>query len=412
MKKQKTTKKIISLALAVILLLALVIPVGAKAAGPFEAGAGDNIGSHFDFEDFYENGGLTAFQALLPAIAGKKWLTNPQFIAGSEGFGGENGASVGSPVGNWAWNLFVMSWHKLNADGDMISSKYCGNYGMWGDKGFFVEWKYDQAYIADSFLLATGNDCTAYPRRMADGWTFSGSNDGSSWTVLYTGKGEDYDPITFTWWRFDLPDNTEAFQYYRLFADDYYDDQDIIQLSVVAVTGNLPVSAMVTPAPVAAAPAPAAPLPAPRTIFQTARPTSATVLINGEEAAFDAYNIEGNNYFKMCDLAFVLSGTDKQFNVGWEIDEKGTSLVTLTSGEAYDIVGGEMEPSTTAGSITVTTGAYGIYLDGEWEAFTAYLIGGNNYFKLRDIMEALDVYVGWDGASNTITLDTGMGYES
>ena len=169
-----------------------------------------------------------------------------------------------------------------------------------------------------------------------------------------------------------------------------------------------------TPAPVAVDPAPAVLAPDPRAyipVNQTARPTSATVLIDGEEAAFDAYNIEGNNYFKLRDLAFVLSGTEKQFNVGWEIDEKGTGLVTLTSGESYDIVGGEMEASATEGNRTAAPGTSGIYLDGEWTAFTAYLIGGNNYFKLRDIMEALDVYVGWDGASNTITLDTGMGYE-
>ena len=142
---------------------------------------------------------------------------------------------------------------------------------------------------------------------------------------------------------------------------------------------------------------------------QTARPTSATVLINGENAAFDAYNIEGNNYFKLRDLAFVLSGTEKQFNVGWD---RENNAIALTSGEAYDIVGGEMEPSTTEGNRTATPTTSEIYLDGELAEFTAYLIGGNNYFKLRDVMETFDVYVGWDGASNTITLDTSMGYES
>ena len=51
----------------------------------------------------------------------------------------------------------------------------------------------------------------------------------------------------------------------------------------------------------------------------SANPTNAKVLVNGEEVAFDAYTIDGSNYFKLRDLAFVLNGTEKQFEVGWEI---------------------------------------------------------------------------------------------
>src|SRR5690606_13684686 len=47
-------------------------------------------------------------------------------------------------------------------------------------------------------------------------------------------------------------------------------------------------------------------------------PTSSTVLVNGEEVAFDAYVINSNNYFKLRDLAHVVSGTEKQFEVSWD----------------------------------------------------------------------------------------------
>ena len=252
------------LAVAVILamMFSLNIVVNARAAGPFAAGAPDNVGSHDDYVEFYESGGLSAWDALQPALDGRNFLANPVFVDGVEGYGGEDGEPIGSPDGEWAWNALVMSWDKLNADGDMRSSKYCGNDTMWEDNGFFITWKYDQPYIADAFYLATGNDCTPTPRRMADGWTFSGSNDGTNWTVLYTGQTADYDPITYTWWRFDLPGNTELFQYYKLWAEGYDPDQgqNIIQLSVLAVSGNLPVAE----APVEEAPPPeAAPLPAP-----------------------------------------------------------------------------------------------------------------------------------------------------
>jgi hypothetical protein len=38
------------------------------------------------------------------------------------------------------------------------------------------------------------------------------------------------------------------------------------------------------------------------------------------------------------------------------------------------------------------------------------LSSGNNFFKLRDLMEVLDVYVGYDNATKAITLDTSKGY--
>ncbi|MCL2816160.1 MAG: hypothetical protein FWD23_16330, partial [Oscillospiraceae bacterium] len=214
----------IVLVLAMMFSMSMVVNA-AKAAGPFVAGAPDNVGNADDYEEFYAGGGLTAWDALQPALEGRNYLKDPVFVAGCEGFGGDDGEEVGSPDGEWSWNALVMDWHKLNADGDMRSSKYCGNDGMWDD-GFFITWKYDQAYIADAFYLATGNDCTEWPRRMCDGWTLSGSNDGSAWTVLYTGMAEDYEPITYTWWRFDLPSNTEAFQYYKLYAEDRYEEQD------------------------------------------------------------------------------------------------------------------------------------------------------------------------------------------
>ena len=43
-------------------------------------------------------------------------------------------------------------------------------------------------------------------------------------------------------------------------------------------------------------------------------------------------------------------------------------------------------------------------------AFDAYLINGNNYFKLRDIGAAFNFGVDWDGAKNTIVIDTSKGY--
>lgn len=44
----------------------------------------------------------------------------------------------------------------------------------------------------------------------------------------------------------------------------------------------------------------------------TATPTSSKVLVNSKVIAIDAYNIDGNNYFKLRDVAKVVSGSSKQ----------------------------------------------------------------------------------------------------
>jgi hypothetical protein len=138
----------------------------------------------------------------------------------------------------------------------------------------------------------------------------------------------------------------------------------------------------------------------------TAVPNASSVLVNGKTVAFDAYTINQNNYFKLRDLAFTLSGTKEQFELAYDNE---TKAITITSGKVYTPVGGEMTGKG-SGNKTPTPTASKIYLDGKEVNFTVYTIEGNNYFKLRDVASALDFYVGWDGTKNTITIDTNKEY--
>ena len=137
----------------------------------------------------------------------------------------------------------------------------------------------------------------------------------------------------------------------------------------------------------------------------SANPTNSKVLVNGKEVAFDAYTIDGSNYFKLRDLAYVLNGTEKQFEVGWD---NASKTITLTSGSAYTANGSEMAKGSGAQNASVS--ASKLLIDGKEVSLTAYTIGGNNYFKLRDIGQAFDFGIGWDNASKTITIDTSAGY--
>lgn len=137
-----------------------------------------------------------------------------------------------------------------------------------------------------------------------------------------------------------------------------------------------------------------------------ATPTASKVLVNGSSVSFDAYTVTGNNYFKLRDLAKVLSGTGKQFNVSWDSTNK---VINLVSGSPYTVVGGEMAAGDRKTKQAVVNSSP-IYKDGVQVSLTAYTINGNNYFKLRDLGQVFDFGVTWDGTANTIRINTSIGY--
>jgi hypothetical protein len=140
----------------------------------------------------------------------------------------------------------------------------------------------------------------------------------------------------------------------------------------------------------------------------TAIPTSSRVLVDGTDVSFEAYNINGNNYFKLRDLAKVISGSEKQFQVGWD---SVANAIQLTSNKSYTTVGGELALSGNTQNRSATATTSKLYLDGKAISLTAYNIGGNNYFKLRDVGKTFNFGIGYDNATKVITIDTPLDYE-
>ena len=134
-----------------------------------------------------------------------------------------------------------------------------------------------------------------------------------------------------------------------------------------------------------------------------AAPTASKVTVNGASKAFEAYNINDNNYFKLRDIAYVLNGTDASFSVGWD---GAANSIALVKGEAYAPTGSELKVSGTKDIKDAVESTSAILIDGQKAALKAYTIKGNNYFKLRDLGTALGFNVGWDNASQTIAITT------
>ncbi len=139
---------------------------------------------------------------------------------------------------------------------------------------------------------------------------------------------------------------------------------------------------------------------------QKATPTTSKVLVNGKAVSFDAYTIDGNNYFKLRDLAKIVKGTGKQFEVTWNGEKRAINLI---SNKAYTLIGSEMAKGDGKEKTPIVNTSR-IYKDGVEVSLIAYTINGNNYFKLRDVAQSFNIGITWNEAARTIGIDTTTGY--
>ena len=125
--------------------------------------------------------------------------------------------------------------------------------------------------------------------------------------------------------------------------------------------------------------------------------------VDGVERSAQKYNIDGSNYFKLRDLAYLLNGTESQFAVGWD---GATSTVSITTGSAYAPNGGELQTGTDR-SASARPSAQTILVNGaRRDDLYVYNIGDENYFKLRDLGTALGFDVDFDAGTNTAVVES------
>lgn len=132
-------------------------------------------------------------------------------------------------------------------------------------------------------------------------------------------------------------------------------------------------------------------------------PSTHKVSIDGKSVAPQGYNIGGENYYKLRDIAYLLNGTESQFNVSW--DAKNNRIL-LESGKAYQKTGDEMTGTVSAEIKSSSLSSSDILLNGQAVDLTGYLINGNNYYRLRDIGNALCFGVDFDDKTDTVLIDS------
>lgn len=139
---------------------------------------------------------------------------------------------------------------------------------------------------------------------------------------------------------------------------------------------------------------------------QTAQPSPHAIYVDGTKANVAAYEINDNNYFKLRDIAAIVNGSEKQFEVSWNNDAQ---RIDLTSGKPYTTVGGELGAIGSASKKAESSTAV-VYKDNVKIDYTGYNIDDNNYYKLRDVCESFNIGVNWDGANQRVDILTDESY--
>lgn len=131
----------------------------------------------------------------------------------------------------------------------------------------------------------------------------------------------------------------------------------------------------------------------------SAMPTNDALWVDGQLRNATVYKIDGSNYFKIRDLAAVLNGTGKQFSVGYDAASKS---VTATTGYAYQAVGGELSGAAPSSQTAAVSNDTVIVNGAVAQNVTVYKIDGSNYFKLRDLGNALGFAVDYEAGKGMI----------
>lgn len=136
---------------------------------------------------------------------------------------------------------------------------------------------------------------------------------------------------------------------------------------------------------------------------KTAELSNAKVAVNGEAIAPQAYTIDGYTYFKLRDVAKALVGTEAGFDVSWD---QNARMIALQTGAAYKAQDGDTDAAEFAKKAEAHLSADPVMVNGAEATLEAYNIDGYNYFKLRDLGDAMGFEVTWDKEARMIGINS------
>lgn len=140
-----------------------------------------------------------------------------------------------------------------------------------------------------------------------------------------------------------------------------------------------------------------------------ATPSSAKLKVDGKYYTLDSYTIEGNNYFKVRDIAQLMVGTSKEASVQGDASgvRIGLSIDPVVDDDVYVSTGSELKRTNLKPTMATRqiTENYSRNVMRRFVSYT-YTFDGYKYFPIRELGYLFDFDVQWDNAEKTIVIDT------
>ena len=134
--------------------------------------------------------------------------------------------------------------------------------------------------------------------------------------------------------------------------------------------------------------------------------SSQKITLDKEAVEVAAYNIAGSNYLKLRDVAAIMSGKKKQFNIDYNAERK---LIVVETGKPYTKLESDLKPIKEASAKAILS-EKAIILNGDDEDIDTAFINETNYVKLRDIAKIANFYVEYDEPTQTVILKSDEAY--
>ena len=133
---------------------------------------------------------------------------------------------------------------------------------------------------------------------------------------------------------------------------------------------------------------------------KTASASRQRILVDGSGVEAQAYAVGGYNYFRLQDLAAMLSETEARFSLHFDENAK---TVAATTGAAYTPAGDELTLGED-GAVTCVESDWKLLVDGAEIPVESYEIGGSLYFRLRTAASALGFCVDYDEKEDSVVI--------